>query len=116
MKKTPTIAEHHNNNQLLLLLIWLALVLCPLLGFSQSANLQAGNEVITLDHVVANIKQKNKSIKNVEKVNVMVNDVLIKDLKDFTLDPKSISMVEVLVLKPQDGDGRQINSIIINTK
>ncbi|MCF6132893.1 hypothetical protein [Flavobacterium wongokense] len=91
----------------------LLFILVSLNGFSQTVD---KSNLTTLQNVVENIKQKNESIKNVESVNVMVNDVLIKDLQDFTIDPKSIAMVEVLVLKPK-ADGAQIKpSIIINTK
>lgn len=118
MEKLPITHENHNVNPLLVILLWTALVLCPLLGFSQTVKSvpPSNNKLTTLEQVVENIKQNNQSIKNADNVNVMVNDMLIKDLKDFTLDPKNISMVEVLVLKPQTNGGKQINSIIINTK
>jgi hypothetical protein len=104
MKTQPTIQN----------ILSLVLILVSLNGFSQAV--PGKSNLTTLQNVVENIKEKNVSIKNVEHVNVMVNDMLIKDLRDVTIDPKSISMVEVLVLKPKP-DGERINpSIIINTK
>lgn len=85
----------------------------PLLGFSQS---ETKSNVTTLEKVVAGIKEKNESIKDAEHVNVMVNDLLIRDLKDFKIDPKDIAMVEVLDLSPKAGTSERIKSIIINTR
>lgn len=98
-------------------LISLLVVLISQNGFSQTAKQSAKKtNLTTLQAVVEGIKKNNKSIKNVENLNVMVDDMLVTDLHDFIIDPKHIAMVEVLVLEPKAG-GEQINpSIIINTK
>lgn len=86
-------------------------------GFSQSATNNDSQRLTSLQNVVQGIKEKNESIKNVEHINVMVNDMLVENLRDFTIDPKSIALVEVVVLEPKSGSGERINpSIIINTK
>lgn len=86
--------------------------------FSQSDDTaQSNKNLTTLQKVVDGIKEKNQSIKNEETVNVMVNDKLVEDLQNFTIDPKRIAMVEVLVLEPKNGSReRVVPSIIINTK
>lgn len=95
----------------------LLLILISLNGFSQT-DTPSSNKVplMTLQNVVEGIKEKNESIKNVDHINVMVNDILVENLNSFTIDPKTIAMVEVLVLEPK-ASGERINpSIIINTK
>lgn len=101
------------SNKVILTLVYLIFLLIPLLGFSQAKD--KGN-VTTLEQVVENIKAKNESIKDAEHVNVMVNDMLIQDIKEFKIDPKSIAAVEVLVLNPKSGSNERIKSIIINTR
>lgn len=96
-------------------LLGVALLLCSIDGFSQRAN-QPNQQLTSLENVVEDIKAKNESIKDAEQVNVMVNDLLILDLKDFKIDPKSIAMVEVLDLNPKAGSSKRIKSIIINTR
>ena len=94
-------------------------ILISLTGFSQTSANETTNSkahLTTLQNVVERIKEKNNSIKNAECVNVMVNDLLIKDLHEFIIDPKSIAAVEVLVLEPKAGAERINPSIIINTK
>lgn len=102
-----------SSNKVILTLVYLIFLLIPLLGFSQT---KAESNVTTLEKVVENIKAKNESIKDAEHVNVMVNDLLIQDLKDFKIDPQNIAMVEVLVLNPKAGSNERIKSIIINTR
>lgn len=100
-------------------LLSLLFILISLTGFSQvSANETANSKahLTTLQNVVESIKERNNAIKNVECVNVMVNDLLIEDLHDFLIDPKSIAAVEVLVLEPKAGAERISPSIIIDTK
>lgn len=96
-------------------LLWLALALFSVEGFSQNSSNQDNPKLTSLETFVENIKAKNESIKNADHLNVMVNDKLVYNLSDFTIDPKSVALVEVLVLKPREG--QQLNpSIIINTK
>lgn len=98
----------------------LVLLLFSLNGFAQeitSEKPETNSRLTTLQKVVDGIKEKNASIRNEEKVNVMVNDRLVDNLQSFTIDPKSISMVEVVVLDPKPGSEQRINpSIIINTR
>lgn len=108
MEAKPLFIQHFKN------LLMSAVFLFSLNGFSQHTKINS-NET-SLQKVVDGIKQRNESIKNVDSINVMVNDMLIEDLRTFTLDPKWISMVEVLVLNPKPGSTSPINSIIINTK
>lgn len=100
-------------------LFTLALILFSLNGFSQLIHKPTANKthLTTLQKVVDGIKQNNASIKNADSVNVMVNDKLVYNLQNVVIDPKSIALVEVLVLEPKYGSAKQINpSIIINTK
>ncbi len=100
-------------------LLSLLFILISLNGFSQTSTNETKNrkaQLTTLQNVVEEIKEKNSSIKNVECVNVMVNELLIEDLHEFIIDPKSIAAVEVLVLEPKAGAERINPSIIINTK
>ncbi len=84
---------------------------------TQQSTISNNNEQLTsLETVVEDIKENNDSIKNAAHINVMVNDKLVENLRDFILDPKSIAMVEVLVLEPKAGKERISPSIIINTK
>lgn len=98
----------------------LALLLFSLNGFAQedaSAKPEINPRLTTLQKVVDGIKEKNASIRNKEHVNVMVNDRLVENLQNFTIDPKSIALVEVVVLDPKPGSEQGTNpSIIINTK
>lgn len=95
----------------------LLLVLFSLNSFSQTDGTSINSRLTTLQKVVDGIKEKNQSIKNEENLNVMVNDKLVEDLQNFTIDPKTIAMVEVLVLEPKNGSRERISpSIIINTK
>ncbi len=71
---------------------------------------------ITLQEFVEKIKTQNESIKNVEKVNVMVNDLLIENLSEYMIDPKSVSKMEVLVLDSKGTNRGTKPSIIITTK
>lgn len=111
-----TVARFQNGLSLLLILISLNCFSQTVANKSEPV-ISNKEHLTTLQNVVDGIKEKNKSIKNVEHVNVMVNDMLIENLQDFNIDPKSISMVEVLVLEPKAGTGERINpSIIIDTK
>jgi hypothetical protein len=93
------------------------LIFISLNTFSQAAAKPEPSERMTsLLAVVEGIKEKNASIKNVEHINVMVNDLLIENLLDYTIDPKSIAVVEVVVLEPKAGSPKLDPSIIINTK
>ncbi|MEI7509235.1 MAG: hypothetical protein WCJ62_07190 [Flavobacterium sp.] len=66
---------------------------------------------------VETVKAKNQSIKNAKSINVMVNDLLIEDLNDFKIDPRTISRLEVLVLEPNGVKPEETKpSIIITTK
>ena len=71
---------------------------------------------ITLQEFVEKVKAQNESIKNVENVNVMVNDLLIDNLDDYMIDPKNVSKMEVLVLDPKINREGTRPSIIITTK
>lgn len=101
-------------------LLSLALLLFSMNGFAQedtTAKPITNSHLTTLQKVVDGIKEKNPSIRNEENLNVMVNDRLVDNLQSFTIDPKSIALVEVVVLDPKPGSEQQINpSIIINTK
>ncbi len=108
MKTLPTFTNFYKTILGLSLLV-------SLNGFSQNTTTNNGR-VTTLQNVVEDIKSKNEVLKNADHVNVMVNDVLVEDLKDFTIDPKSIALVEVLDLNPKSGGNERIKSIIINTK
>lgn len=90
------------------------LLLASLHGFSQTATDKT--QVTTLQNYVDGIKEKNPSIKNVDSVNVMVNDKLVTDLQTVIIDPKRIALLEVLVLEPKPGSTKINPSIIINTK
>ncbi len=86
------------------------------IGFSQQRAIQPKSEVTTLENVVEDIKAKNAAIKNEDEVNVMVNELIIDDLREFRIDPKSIKLVEVVVMQPKEGNERVKPAIIINTK
>lgn len=75
-----------------------------------------GQGLISLEEFVSGLKSRNESIKDAESVNVMVNDLLIENLKDYKIDPKNISKMEILVLEPNDAQRRRKPSIIITTK
>lgn len=115
MKKLPNLTDYKN-------LLVLALLLFSLNSFAQeniTVQPETDSRFTTLQKVVDGIKQKNPSIRNEEHVNVMVNDRLVENenLQNFTIDPKSIALVEVVVLDPKPGSEQRINpSIIINTK
>jgi hypothetical protein len=85
-------------------------------AFSQAKPESSNKGMTSLLTVVEGIKEKNESIKNVEHINVMVNDLLIENLVDYTIDPKSIAVVEVVVLEPKAGSPKLNPSIIINTR
>ena len=72
--------------------------------------------LITLQKLVDIIKSEEKSLQNVEAVNVMVNDMLIENLQDYMINPKNIAQQEVLVLNVNgvNSDATRA-SIIINT-
>lgn len=113
MKKLSQIIGYKN-------LLSLAILLVSLNGFAQN-NMPLKSEnntrLTTLQKVVDGIKEKNASIRNEQNVNVMVNDKLVENLQSFTIDPKSIALVEVVVLDPKPGSEQRVNpSIIINTK
>lgn len=111
-----TLSHHICNKNLLSL----ALLLVSLNGFAQdntAVKLENNSRLTTLQKVVDGIKEKNASIRNEQNVNVMVNDKLVENLQSFTIDPKSIALVEVVVLDPKPGSEQRVNpSIIINTK
>lgn len=87
------------------------------LGFSQNLPENSNNRnLTTLQKYVDGIRQKNTAIKNADSINVMVNDKLVYNLKAFTIDPKRIALVEILVLDPKPGKDRINPSIIINIK
>ena len=75
------------------------------------------NGEISLRKLVDKIKSENESLKNAKAINVMVNDLMIDDLKTFMIDPKNISRTQVLILD-QNGANRDgmKPSIIINTR
>lgn len=114
MKTLSTIIGYQKN------LLSLALLLFTLHGFAQedaAAQPISNSRLTTLQKVVDGIKEKNPSIRNEENLNVMVNDRLVDNLQSFTIDPKSIALVEVVVLDPKPGSEQHINpSIIINTR
>ena len=75
------------------------------------------NATMSLAEFVETVKEKNQSIKNAKSINVMVNDLLIEDLNDFKINPKTISRLEVLVLEPNGVKPEETKpSIIITTK
>lgn len=110
MKTQSTIIGYNKN------ILSLVLFLISFNTFSQTAANDDNQKMKSLQTVVEGIKEKNESIKNVENVNVMVNDMLIENPQDFKIDPKNIAMVEVVVLTPKAGAERMKPSIIINTK
>jgi hypothetical protein len=123
MKTKPTPATNYKNTRKLFeKIVLLVLILLSLNGFSQVSNKpeslnQGKTGLTTLQDYVAGIRERNASIKNAEHINVMVNDLLIENLQEFTIDPKSIAAVEVLVLEPKAGSTQRTNpSIIINTR
>ena len=74
------------------------------------------NATMSLAEFVETVKEKNQSIKNAKSINVMVNDLLIEDLNDFKINPKTISRLEVLVLEPNGVKPEETKpSIIIST-
>lgn len=75
------------------------------------------SESITLEQFVADLKSKNESIRDAKVINVMVNDLLIENVQEYSIDPKNIAKMEILVLEPKDAAQRRNNpSIIITTK
>jgi len=96
-------------------IVILFLILISSNVFSQKNSNKTVSEPITLEKFVEKIKDQNESLKNVESINVMVNDLLIDNLEAYMIDPKNISKLEILVLDP-----KQINqtkpSIIITTR
>ncbi|UPT69581.1 MAG: hypothetical protein M0D53_10405 [Flavobacterium sp. JAD_PAG50586_2] len=101
-------------------LVSLALLLVSLNGFAQdntTVKSENNSRLTSLQKVVDGIKEKNASIRDEQNVNVMVNDKLVENLQSFTIDPKTIALVEVVVLEPKSGSEQRVNpSIIINTK
>lgn len=96
-------------------------VLFILFSFSVSAQINDAvknkNATLSLAEFIETVKAKNQSIKNAKSINVMVNDLLIEDLNDFKINPKTISRLEVLVLEPNGVKPEETKpSIIITTK
>ncbi len=120
-KQSNPIAHYPLTNQLTGGLLWLFLILFSLNGFSQEAKkpqaaTTSKTELTTLQKVVDEIREQNASIKNVEHLTIMVDEMLVKNLQTFKINPKNIAMVEVLVLQPK-ANGERVNpSIIINTR
>lgn len=83
---------------------------------SVSSNAQENQNSITLFQFIEELKTKNESIKNAESVNVMVNDVLIENQKDYKIDPKNVSRMEILVIDPKKNINNIQPSIIISTR
>lgn len=114
MKKLSSLIGYQKN------LFSVALLLLTLNSFAQDATSvkpENNSRLTTLQQFVDSIKEKNESIKNEQNLNVMVNDKLVENLHNFTIDPKNIALVEVVVLEPKAGAEQRINpSIIINTK
>ena len=111
MKKQLNPTGHYSG------LLWLFLILFSLNGFAQAKAVpHPKTEITTLQKVVDDIKANNESIKHAEHVTIMVDEMLIENLKTFKINPKNIAMVEVLVLEPK-ANGERVNpSIIINTR
>lgn len=69
--------------------------------FSSIVFAQETPKLISLKQYVEQIKLQNESIKNVENVNVMINDVLIENHEEYKIDPKNVSRMEILVIEPE---------------
>ena len=73
-------------------------------------------KLISLQQYVEQIKSQNESIKNVENINVMINDVLIENHEKYKIDPKNVSRMEILVIEPEKNPNGLNPSIIISTR
>lgn len=86
------------------------------LGTPEHANIPNQTPLITLQMLVDKIKSEDKSLRNVEAVNVMVNNLLIKNLEQYMINPDKIAQQEVLVLNANGANRDSMRaSIIINT-
>lgn len=84
---------------------------------NENKNTPNTSGVITLQNLVDRIKSENESLQNLKAVNVMVDDMLIKNPKEFMINPNNIETQEILVLNPNDAlSGKTIASIIIDTR
>jgi hypothetical protein len=84
--------------------------------FSSIVFAQETPKLISLKQYVEQIKLQNESIKNVENVNVMINDVLIENHEEYKIDPKNVSRMEILVIEPEKNPNGLNPSIIISTR
>jgi hypothetical protein len=75
------------------------LILTSFTVVSQNPTETTPQNKITLQKYVDDIKSKNASIKNVESINVMLNDLLIENLEECLIEPKNVVRTEVLVLE-----------------
>ena len=100
----------------LFLLLFSIVIYSQKSGTSSNTSMQNEPRLITLQKLVDIIKSEEKSLQNVEAVNVMVNDMLIENLQDYMINPKNIAQQEVLVLNVNgvNSDATRA-SIIINT-
>ena len=87
-----------------------------LLLFSVTFQAQENNQTITLSEFINQQKEKNESLKTYDKVNVMVNDLLIENQSEYLIDPKNIIRIEILVIDPIKNTNNVIPSIIIGTR
>ena len=87
-----------------------------LLLFSITFQAQENNQTITLSEFINQQKEKNESLKTYDKVNVMVNDLLIENHSEYLIDPKNIIRIEILVIDPKKNTNNVIPSIIIGTR
>jgi hypothetical protein len=90
-------------------------------GLVNSTSVDVQNEeiLIPLQKLIDKIKLEDKSLRDSKavNVNVMVNDLLIENIEDYFIDPKNISLKEVLVLNANDTNKDLMKaSIIINTR
>lgn len=97
--------------------VLLSFILIAINGYSQQKSSASSSELLTLKEFVERTKTKNENIKNATDVNVMVNDVLIENLNEFTIDPKNIARMEILILPKKAEDAEELKpSIIITTR
>jgi hypothetical protein len=71
---------------------------------------------ISLQKFIKKIKTENKSLKNIEKVNVIVDGILIEKISEYKIDKSCVMKVEVLIKDPHgvNRDGTK-PSILITT-
>jgi hypothetical protein len=102
---------------LVLLLLTMAMYSQSGSANSQNSKIPTDNRFITLQKLVDKIKSETESLRNIETVNVMVNDMLIENPQEYMINPQNIKDKEVLVLNSTGTNkDTMIASIIINTR